>query len=269
MIGDIDLRVKDAVDKMIDSKRLPHAIMIEGGTDAERINLSKYIIAAKNCQGENKPCFNCNQCHLTETNQNPDVIFVAPEKDKKFISVAKIRQLRADAFVKSHSDVTKFFVLENAELINEQGQNALLKVLEEPPKDVVIILLTPSRTLQLETIISRCTVLRLKTSEDIKGSDETAEDAKEILNNLFDGEDYNSLLLLKKYEKDRVKAERLLRELQNACVLELSKKSISLYRSKILNNIYNECDTFIEMLRLNINTSLLFSSAICRMKSFL
>lgn len=154
-------RVKTAVEKFISDNTIPHAILIEGDAGTGRYTLARHIAAAAVCGDDNAPCGNCRNCKLSLGGNHPDIIFVKPEEDKKNISVAQVRSLRADAFIKSHMGGKKVIIISPAERMNEQAQNALLKVLEEPPKNVIFILITENSAMMLETIISRCVLLSL------------------------------------------------------------------------------------------------------------
>ena len=255
------------IDKIIKSGRIPHSFLIEGGSFEERNQTALYLAKAIVCAGDNKPCNNCRQCKITDSNSNVDVILIEPEDKKKFISVGQIRNLRADAFVKPHSAEKKVYIIKNAELMNEQAQNALLKVLEEPPASVVFILLSPSRTLQLITIVSRCSIFMI--SKEKSYDEKTQEDAKKIIDLLFENKYYEILKAFKPYEKDRLKAEKLFRSIQSVCLLVIKDSTASNYRKKALSLVYDQIDSYIGLIGLNVNMSLLFSSAVCKFESFI
>ena len=257
----------DSINKVIKSGRIPHSFLIEGGSFEERTKTALYLAKCIVCEGEEKPCDNCRQCKITDSASNTDIIFLEPEEKKKFISVGQIRSVRADAFVKPHSAEKKIYIIKNAELMNEQAQNALLKILEEPPASVVFILLSPSRTLQLITIVSRCSTFMIAKESDC--DEQTLSDAKKIIDLLFDSKYYEMLKELRPYEKDRLKAEKLLRSMQSVCISVIKDGSASNYRKKALSLIYGQIDRYVELIGLNVNMSLLFSSAVLKFESFL
>lgn len=165
-----------------------------------------------------------------------------------------------------HSAEKRVFIIDNAENLNEQGQNALLKILEEPPKTVVFILLVSSRTNLLTTVVSRCSIFLLSSSE---GQDTTViEDAQEFLSLLFDNKEYDMLILTKKYEKDRQKAQDFLGALKTECVNLLKTDELSNYRSKILSKVFDKTDEYIESVITNVNMTMLFCAMISKFKSF-
>lgn len=249
---------------IIDGGRIPHSFMIEGGNLTDRKQTALYLAKCIICENEVKPCDNCRMCKTAEDASNPDVISVFPEDKKKSITVAQIRNMRADAFVRPHSANKKIYIIENAELMNEQAQNALLKVLEEPPATVVFILLTPSRTYELETIVSRCSILKISGD-----TDSDLSEAQSFISLLFEGKYYELLKILKAYEKDRKKAEEFFLCIKEECVKEISSGTLSNYRAKILSKIYEQTDPYIVQIQSNVNMPLLASAAVCRYKSFL
>lgn len=255
------------IKRIVKSGRIPHSFLIEGGSFEERTETATYLAKAIVCEGEDKPCNECRQCKITDSSSNVDIIFVGTEDGKKIISVGQIRNLRTDAFIKPHSAQKKVYVIKNAELMNEQAQNALLKVLEEPPTSVVFILLSPSRTLELVTIVSRCSILTL--SQEITSDKELEEEAKKIIDLLFDNKYYDMLKAFKPYEKDRSKAEKLFRCMQELCVSVIKSGNVSNHRKKILSLIYEEINYYIELISLNANMPLLFSSAVCKFRNYI
>jgi len=258
----------EKITNLINSGKVPHAFIVEGGTLEDRKSFAKYLAKGIVCDGEDKPCNNCKQCHLTDVDSNPDITVVSLAEGKKNISVAQIRQLREDAYVKPHSAQKRLFIIDTAEAMNEQAQNALLKVLEEPPMCVSFILLVPSRLMLLETIVSRCSFVLLG-GEDVAEEDELNVRAKEILSMIFSSDEYGLLKELKTFEKDRMKAEKLFVAVNRNILRELKTGNISKTRSRALYNIYSENEGYIGMLKSNINTALLFSGAVCRYKTII
>ncbi len=120
--------LKNEVENIISTKRIPHAILIESDGSNDRFILAKYIAKAAVCSGDKKPCDICNDCHLADVGTHPDISVTDLEDAKKNISVSQIRQLRSNAFVKAHSAKNRVFIIKRAEKMNEQAQNALLKL---------------------------------------------------------------------------------------------------------------------------------------------
>ncbi|MCQ2449977.1 MAG: DNA polymerase III subunit delta', partial [Clostridia bacterium] len=239
-------RLKISVENLIHSGRFPHAVLLEGAAGSGRHTLAQFLTAAALCTETDSPCGTCHSCHLLSVGTHPDYICVAPEKGKRGISVDQIRELRQQAFVKAHIAAYRVFVIDGAERMNEQAQNALLKVLEEPPAGVILMLIATSRTALLDTIVSRCVVMSLgvppteqaveyiakqRSAEraaiekalsqadgrigralellDGKADDPAVEAAENFLELLQNGSEWELLKLLKPFEKDRAGTDAL------------------------------------------------------------
>lgn len=148
------------LDSMLSSGRVPHAFIIEGQEGTGRRTLANMLARAIACTGENKPCGVCECCRMSE---NPDIVTVLP--DKANITVDRIRAVRDEAYILPNQSDKRVFIIPNADLMNEQAQNALLKVFEEPPKRVAFILTCEYSGQLLDTVVSRAAVIKLSPPE--------------------------------------------------------------------------------------------------------
>ena len=148
----------ERLDSMLLSGRVPHAFIIEGAVGTGRRTLANMLARALACTGENKPCGECTCCLMSE---NPDIVTVLPEKAN--ITVDKIRKIREEAYILPNQSDKRVFIIPDANLMNEQAQNALLKVFEEPPKRVAFILTCEYANQLLATVRSRAVVLKLSS----------------------------------------------------------------------------------------------------------
>ena len=113
-----------------------------------------------------RPCNQCRSCKQAINGNHPDIIYVTHEKPN-VISVDNIRQqVNGDIDIKPYSGDYKIYIIDEAEKMNVQAQNALLKTLEEPPSYAVILLLATRAEAMLQTILSRCVVLNTKPVPD-------------------------------------------------------------------------------------------------------
>lgn len=113
-----------------------------------------------------KPCNRCRACRQAINGNHPDIIYVEHDKPN-VISVDNIRQqVNGDIAIKPYSGAYKIYIVDEAEKMNVQAQNALLKTLEEPPEYAVILLLATRAEAMLPTILSRCVVLNTKPVPD-------------------------------------------------------------------------------------------------------
>lgn len=116
-------------------------------------------------------CGTCKNCQMAMHLTHPDIQIIRLPEDKKQISVAQIRDVVSESYIKPYMGKRKIVVFPDSALMTVQAQNALLKVLEEPPGDVVFLLLCTNHMQLLETIRSRTTLLQLQqmqmSAEDI------------------------------------------------------------------------------------------------------
>ncbi len=257
-------KIKTSVQSFINSHRIPHAIMIEGEANDTNLNLALYIATAAVCDQEEKPCGSCHNCHLANIDSHPDIMRVSALDGKKFLSVAQIRELRADAFIKPHQAAHRVFIIEDAHRMNEQAQNALLKVLEEPPKSVIFILLVPSKTMLLDTIISRCVLLSLLNTKS--KDNEHIDTANKFIDFLLSGSEYDMLKLLSPFEKSRSDAEEFFSTL-SICVANRLKKGSG--HARALDMLFDDTKYYLDLLATNINMPLLISVVASRSKGLL
>ncbi len=145
---------------MLSQSRLPHAIIIEGAPGSGRRTLAKMIARAAVCTGDNPPCGRCSCCRAE---QAPDISFVLPEKS--IIKVDAIRDVRENAYIKPTQSNKRVFIIPDAPLMNPQAQNALLKVLEEPPEAAMFIMTCEYTRQLLGTVVSRSAVFSLTPPE--------------------------------------------------------------------------------------------------------
>lgn len=121
------------------------------------------------CSGVGKhPCGVCRDCRKIAQRIHPDVIYLTREKDskgnlRKEITVDQVRSLTEEAFIAPNEAERKAFIIEDADLMNINAQNAALKLLEEPPNGSVFILCVTSVLRLLETVRSRCAVINLNS----------------------------------------------------------------------------------------------------------
>lgn len=158
-------RIKDSMTAALAADRLPHALLLEGEAGLGKRTLALWLAKAALCCAAERPCGKCRSCELFAAGTHPDFVEISPESSKKSITVDRIRELRRQAFIKPHIAARRVFLLNTCGGMNEQSQNALLKILEEPPQGVVFIITASSRSTLLETVISRCVILTLSVPE--------------------------------------------------------------------------------------------------------
>ena len=146
-----------------------HAYILNGPEYSGKMMLAEAFAMALQCEGEGeRPCLECRSCRQAMDHNQPDIIYVSHEKPNT-IGVDDIRtQINNDIVIKPYSSRYKVYIVDEAEKMNQQAQNALLKTIEEPPAYAVILLLTTNADSFLQTILSRCITLNLKAvKEDV------------------------------------------------------------------------------------------------------
>ena len=162
---------------------LSHAYIAASLSEQQRNRTVGVLSAAAVCSAsDNRPCGVCRDCRKAGSGVHPDIIHVRRAldekgKQKKEIRVDQIREMIGQAQIMPNEASGKAFVIHEAELMNTQAQNALLKLLEEPPRGVVLILSTATPSMLLETVRSRC--IELTENDDAPPLD--AELKKEVV----------------------------------------------------------------------------------------
>ena len=154
----------------LERNRLAGGYLFTGPEGVGKKLTAKILAKTLNCQeGGLDSCDRCPSCLKIEKDQHPDVHLI--ESDGQEIKIESIRQLQREISFRPYEGKKKVFIIDKAHTLNPESSNALLKILEEPPKDSVIILVTDKPNLLFKTIISRCKAIKfpaLKRSE-LKG----------------------------------------------------------------------------------------------------
>ena len=158
-------RLKENLQSSINRGRISHFYLISGPEGAGKHTLARLLGAAILCKSADKPCGVCPSCRKALGSGHPDLITV-DDPEKKTVPVDLIRQARADIYIRPNESDHKIYLFPRAQDMAIPGQNALLKVLEEPPPYGVFILLTDNPQKLLPTVRSRCTELALTALPD-------------------------------------------------------------------------------------------------------
>lgn len=155
-------RAQETLAAFVNGGRFPHALLLEGPEGSGRRTFAREIAAALFCRGEHKPCGSCNQCRKVLEQNHPDVEYYGGDGSRRSFYIDTIRQLRQNAWLLPGEAPCRVCVLCGAENMTDQAQNALLKILEEPPEHTVFILTAENRSMLLPTILSRVQTIRLE-----------------------------------------------------------------------------------------------------------
>ena len=297
-------RVASSVTAFLKEDRLPHAILIEGDPGTGKHTLARYLSAAAVCTGKERPCGECRACKQAIAFSHPDVRVTAPEDGKKLVSVGQIRDLREEAYIKPFSAPRRVFLIDKADTMNDQAQNALLKVLEEPPGPALFLLLAESASALLSTVRSRCTLLSLAPPErevslaflretcqkpeaelqtaldeasgnlgkaigllNGEASDSFTRTAEQFLSHFIKGEELQMLTVLAPFSSKRAETDRLFKALKLACCAHMRAAVSSPNTAGRFSKLYDvltDCETALVT---NINLNLLFCSLVSKAAS--
>lgn len=151
-------RLRQTLSASLARGRISHFYLISGPRGSGKHTLAKLLASAILCEGEGKPCGVCGPCRKLKNNNHPDFITVE-DPEHKNVAVKIVRQFREDVFIRPNEAAHKIYLFPQE--LGTEGQNALLKILEEPPPYGVFILLTDNPEKLLTTVRSRCTELKL------------------------------------------------------------------------------------------------------------
>jgi DNA polymerase-3 subunit delta' len=158
-------RLRQNLHSSLSKGRISHFYLISGPAGSGKHTLARLLAAAILCRGSGKPCRGCEPCRKVMADTHPDFITI-DDPEKKTVPVDLIRQARADIYIQPNEADHKIYLFPRAQDMLIPSQNALLKVLEEPPSYGVFILLTDNPEKLLPTVRSRCTELALQPLPD-------------------------------------------------------------------------------------------------------
>ena len=240
--------IKEHLRTAISTGHPSHAYIFNGEEGSGRKTVAESFAAALCCQSpdeDSKPCGMCFSCMQAESKNHPDIIRIKHEKSR--IGVDDIRRtLLDDIVIKPFSSNYKIYIIDEAERMTEQAQNALLKTLEEPPQYAVIILITTNTGAFLQTILSRCVTLQFKplpteTITDFLMKEEKLPDYFAKLCAAFSGGSLGQALKFAKNEEfEQIKNQclTLLRDIDTLAIDAVSDAVSDLSTKKDSINVY-------------------------------
>lgn len=155
-------RLKQNLTESLARGHISHFYLISGPKGSGKRTLARLLAEAILCEGDRKPCGSCVHCRKLRSGNHPDFITVE-DPEHKNVAVKIVRQIREDMFVRPNEAAHKIYLFPQE--LGIEGQNALLKILEEPPSYGVFLLLTDNPDKLLPTVRSRCTELKLQALE--------------------------------------------------------------------------------------------------------
>lgn len=158
--------------KNVRENRCVSTYVFEGAGGLKIHECAKLFAAALTCMNmKNAPCGSCRSCRESKTDSNPDINYIVRQKDdngklKKSLGIEAIKDAVNDAYITPFSAPRKVYIINEGDLLTDKAQNALLKILEEPPEYVVYIIIVENISILLQTVLSRATVIHFPRLSD-------------------------------------------------------------------------------------------------------
>ncbi len=225
--------IKSFFRQVIEKNRMASCYLFVGDDRLKKIEVARYLAKALNCPRalNDENCL-CDSCMKIENFNHPDVVWIKPALGEK-LKIDRIRAIIRRLYLKPYTNEWKIFIIEEADTLTEEAQNAFLKTLEEPPLDSVIILMVQQKEVLLETIISRCQVVKFLSGVP---KQETESFIKDFI--LSDEKLEFSEVLAKKIDKNEMNRilDSLLVWFRDALVCKTGEENL-MFNSKDMSNI--------------------------------
>lgn len=155
---------KEYLNSVFSKDSIPHAFLFTGDRGSGKKMLANIVARALVCESDDKPCLKCSACQKAEHGTHPDISFIDADTLSK--KTESIRELKLNALLRPNDADRKVYIIDNSGSLTHEAQDALLKILEEPPHFTFFILLALNTSELLPTIISRTTRISLSSLSD-------------------------------------------------------------------------------------------------------
>lgn len=149
----------------IASGKLSHAYLIEGGEGCGKTYFARFAAAAVLCTGDKPQCGKCPSCVKALAGSHPDLFYFSPDK-KASMGVETVRDIKKSLFFMPNDGDRKVYIIDDAQKMTVQAQNALLKFIEEPPASVLFFIVADKKESLLPTVVSRTRIISLAPSDN-------------------------------------------------------------------------------------------------------
>lgn len=267
------------LDSFFADGRCPHAVLIDGASEEEREGLARLTARMIVCENKDRtPCGECEHCRKAKDGVHPDIITIKKPDDKKRFVKDDVKKMVADAYLTPNEATTKVFIVKEMQLMTEESQNLLLKILEEPPRYTAFVLTSENSNAVIGTVLSRVVRLRMGKSVSAEYSEKAINVVKNFVDAVLSPYEYNRIEAAAPLDGNKALTEEvlglLIGVLRDAVALKSGGKSLlenlksesqkisdSLTLGKILY-MYETADDLLKSLANNPNYTLL-SAVLC------
>lgn len=202
--------------RLFQNKKMPHAIVVESNNTERAYEEIIQMVKVLNCKRcDEGACGSCDSCIKIAAGSHPDLKTISLEKNSKYIKIDSIRFIRQDANVLPNEGDFKVYIIKFADCMTVQAQNAFIKILEEPPKGVVFVLLCKSVNSLLSTITSRCGIfIDLRLDFEETENSEFNSLATEITQASIQNDKIKILKIIARLEPDRAYIQKLVNKIR-------------------------------------------------------
>ena len=234
ILGGYEHSGQQQLNKDLQSGKLPHAVVLESQKEKTLEETVREICEWAVCTADKSPCHSCHACIKAQNGSHPDIYTAKLSGKTEVVSVEEVRFICSDAYIRPNEAKMKVYILPNADKMQIQAQNALLKIIEEPPQHILFIFCCVSAKKLLGTILSRVAVYPLDYTYD---NDETLQQsyqmAMNIARHLTDTKGYPLLCALN-VSDNRITAKAVIENL-----IEIIGNAV---RYRITGNAYNDVE---------------------------
>ncbi len=245
--------VKNELSETMKNNSLPHAILLTGAKGTGKKTLADMIAQYCVCSSDTaRPCGICPDCLKAQKQIHPDIV-TADGNNTGALSIDSVRKIRASAYIKPNEAAAKVYLLLNCEKMLPPAQNAFLKILEEPPENVVFIMTAVSASSLLQTVRSRSRIFSLYPAAVSEAVNEVQkrlpEKSADEIKNAAERCGGNIGMILQTLENGGEEAMKLAEEIFSAILLSVEYPLLTLtYRlTQSRNFAVNVADCLIEV----------------------
>ena len=200
-------QIKNEFLKTLSGGRRPHAVLIDGGTAKEREDIAYLLAKVYVCSNaeSSEACNNCSSCRKADERIHPDIVKIKKPDDKKYYSKKDdVKPIVEDAYQTPNEAKVRVLLVTEMQLMKEDSQNVLLKILEEPPSYTVFIITAESANSIIGTVLSRVSRFRIgESNDDLEFSEKVLNIVKNVASALSSSYEYDIIKALAPLENNK------------------------------------------------------------------